>query len=145
MRKVLLVMLLLSAGLNGCKIKSVEDPQPEYIVGEWRLERAEVESVPYDVGDCIRRSVMYFSSNHNAHSIIYTVNPTSNRCEIHLEHEGKWVFEDDKWFIIVEKENGHDLIPNQRKEMIFTDPSHAYTNEVIEGYRVRLFFYKVEE
>ncbi len=145
MKKFFLLFFVLILGLNACKLKRIENPKPEYIVGEWRLERAEVEGIPYDVGDCIKRSVMYFSSNHDAHSIIYTVNPNTDQCEIHLEHEGKWVFEDDKWFIIVEKENGHDLIPNQRKEMIFTDPSHAYTNEVIEGYRVRLFFYKVEE
>jgi len=144
MKNYILLFLAFTLSLSSCKMKRIKNPRPEYIIGDWKLERLVIEGITYPVNDCIRRSFMHFSSNHDAHSIFYTVNETTNVCEKHLEHWGEWVFENDSWYIIVHKENTHEMDPPIRKEMIFTDPDHAYTFGEVEGYHATLYFVKVD-
>jgi len=139
-----LLFLLAILSLTGCRIENEVETTPQYIVGEWALEKVTINGISLPINDCIKRSYMTFSSNYDARSTFYTIYESSNECVLHLTHEGEWTYEDGTFYIIVLKKNNELLDIPERKPIHFIDADHLYTSGDIEGYSALLYFYKVE-
>ena len=139
-------VFFLALVLTGCNKKhDVAEATPEYIIGEWQLERITVSGVDYPVNDCMKRSRMYFSSNHDARDKYYTIYQSTGLCTLHLEHTGRWEFEDGKFYMIVETEGNTTLSNPRRIEIHFTDTEHAYVEQSYNGYFGTFYFKKLDD
>ncbi len=126
------------------KKHDVAEATPEYIIGEWQLERITVGGVDYPVNDCMKRSRMYFSSNREARDKYYTIYQTTGLCTLHLEHTGHWEYDDGKFYLVIETEGNTTLSNPRRTEIHFTDTEHAYVEQTYNGYFGTFYFKKLD-
>jgi len=139
----ILIVALVWTALGGCKKHDVEiQSRPEYIVGEWRLERVTIYGIEYDLTDCHRQSYMLFDSNGRAESKYYTIYNNGD-CVLHLHYRGRWEYHDDKFYFYIEEYNTSQPPEDMEKELHFQDPDHFYVEEEFEGYEGKLYFEKI--
>jgi hypothetical protein len=132
------------AGLWSCnKKQEVKEATPQYIIGEWQLERISVGTMDYPANDCMKRSRMFFSSNTEARDIYYTIYESTGQCTLHLQHEGHWEYKDGKFYMVIEKEGNTVINPPRRKRIHFTDTEHAYVEQSYNGVTGTFYFKKL--
>jgi hypothetical protein len=144
MKKIILLLLLITLSLSGCKKHVTEiASQPQYIVGEWKLEKITVFGREQTITPCHKRSYMIFESNHDAESKYYTIYQASGNCIMHLSYQGQWSYEDDKFYFHVTQSNTSSN-PDLKKELHFLDTEHFYIIETFQGISGNFYFKKVD-
>ncbi len=132
--------LLLTAG---CKKKETLGSPPEYIVGEWKLYRITAMGTDQSVTDCHKRSMMQFSSNHDAYAVYYTIYQSTGDCHKHLEYSGKWEYDEDDDTFYFDVEDTAGVQEQEAKQLHFLDPDHFYVEEEYQHIPITVYFEKV--
>ncbi len=129
-----------------CKKHDTEIPtEPDYIIGEWKLDKLVIYGVEQDLTDCHKQSYMIFDSNHEAESKYYTIYANSGDCVLHLHYIGTWEYNEaeNKFYFNVDSTNtSGNSTTNINKELHFTDTEHFYVIETYQGMEGKFFFEK---
>ena len=137
--------ILLITGIffvQSCKKHEVEkQEEPQYIVGEWQLEKITVSGIELGITDCHKQSFAIFESNGHAESKYYTEYQDGD-CELHLWYKGTWEYKDDKFYFHVEETNDSQSPETEDKEVHFIDTEHFYFEENYQGYLGKFYFKK---
>jgi len=131
---------------GACEQHEIVTPeQPEYIIGEWELEKIVIAGIEQNLSDCHKRSRMAFDADGNAEFKYYTTYEPDNECVLHLHYQGKWKYENGKFLFRIEYSNtSADTNLEMEKELYFTDPDHFYIEMEYGGYIGKLYFEKYD-
>jgi hypothetical protein len=138
----ILLFILIISGFSACKKHETTIPaEPEYIIGEWKLDKIVVLGMEQDITDCHKQSYMIFESNHDAENKYYTIYQSTGNCELHLHYRGTWSYRNDKFYFNV-TQSSTSQNPNYEKELHFLDTEHFYVLETYQGVQGKFYFEK---
>ncbi len=144
MKKITLYVFLsiFTFGLSGCwKHEKEISSEPDYIVGEWKLDKITIFGVEQSLEDCHKQSFMIFESNYEAESKYYTIYASTGNCELHLHYSGTWSYNDGKFFFHVDSSNTSNN-PDYNKVLHFLDTEHFWLEETYQGLTGKFYFEK---
>ena len=142
MKRILLFILSVVLVFSSCeKREEVIPTNPDYIIGEWKLEKITVYGIEQDITDCHKSSRMIFSSNHDAHARYYTIYQTTGNCVLHLEYSGTWEYRDGEFIF---KVNSQSNASGTNKVLNFLDTEHFYVEETFNGITGKFYFEKID-
>ena len=140
----LFISMIVITSLGSCKKHQTEIPtQPDYIIGEWKLEKLVVFGAEQNLTDCHKQSYMIFDSNHAAESKYYTIYASSGDCVLHLHYIGTWEYNEteNKFYFNIDSSNT-STTSSISKELHFIDTEHFYVLENYQGVEGKFFFEK---
>ncbi len=146
MKKIYIAFLIIFTvfSFTACKKReAVIQSRPEYIIGEWELEKIIVFSTEQNITDCHKQSRMIFTSNHEAHARYYTIYQSTGDCVLHLQYDGEWDYRNNKFIFIVQTGTSGTSI-TEEKELHFLDTDHFYIEEEYNGIRGKFYFVKID-
>ncbi len=141
MRYLMIIFLSLVVIISCDKREEVIPSNPDYIIGQWKLEKITVFGIEQDITDCHKTSRMTFSSNHDAHARYYTIYQTTGNCVLHLEYSGTWEYQDGEFIFKVDSQSNNSTI---NKVLNFLDTEHFYVEETFNGVTGKFYFEKID-
>ncbi len=138
------IAFFITLSFFSCKKHEKEiPPQPDYIVGEWTLDKVMIYGVEQNISDCNRQTFMIFESNHDAESKYYTLYQSTGNCELHLHYRGKWSYNNGVFYFHVEYSNTSET-SNIQKELHFINTDYLFVFENFQGVQAKFYFRKVD-